>query len=118
MNDAIAMTVIQRTGDLTRKLPGLFLLQFHVRDDIVQHLAAVDVFKHHIPVVRGPYDVAHPADIRMVHEADNGGFAGGSDFLRAVCPFCFSAASMFLGGLPWYNLDGHLNKVGCQYAGL
>jgi len=63
VDDAIPVTVVQRAGDLAGELAGLLLLQFPVRNDVVQHLTPVDVFKEHVPVVRGSHDISHPADI-------------------------------------------------------
>jgi hypothetical protein len=43
----------------------LLLLQFAVRNDVVQHLTSIDIFKEHVPVVRGSHDISHPANIRV-----------------------------------------------------
>lgn len=45
MDDAVAMAIIQRTGDLPSKLARLLLLQFPVGDDVVQHLATIHIFE-------------------------------------------------------------------------
>lgn len=45
VHDTVSVAVIESAGDLATKLPGLFLLQFSVRYDIIEHLPAVDIFK-------------------------------------------------------------------------
>lgn len=68
VDDAITVTVIKRTGNLPGKFAGLFLFQPTVRDDVVQHLTAVDVFEHHVPMVIGPVHITHAANVWMVDE--------------------------------------------------
>jgi hypothetical protein len=45
VDNAIAVTVVQRTGNLSGKFAGLLLLETAVRDDVVKHLATVDEFE-------------------------------------------------------------------------
>lgn len=45
VDDAIAVTIVKSTRNLAGELPRKLLLQFTMRDDIVEHLAAIDVFK-------------------------------------------------------------------------
>ena len=66
MDDAVAVTIIQRTCNLSTELPGLFLFELPMRDDVVEHLATIDEFEEHIPVVIGTNDVPKPAYVRMV----------------------------------------------------
>jgi hypothetical protein len=65
VDDAVPVAVIQRAGDLAGELAGLLLLQFAVRNDVVQHLTSIDIFKEHVPVVRGSHDISHPTNIRV-----------------------------------------------------
>lgn len=66
MNDAVSVTIVQSTGDLTTKLPSLLLLELPVGDDIVKHLTAIDIFKQHVPVVVCSDDIAQAANVRVV----------------------------------------------------
>ena len=50
-------------------------------DDVVEHLAAVDILEEHVPVVVGPHDVSHATDVRMIEEGDNGRLSGGAYLL-------------------------------------
>jgi hypothetical protein len=45
VDDAVPMTVVKGTRDLTAKLPGLLLLELAMGNDIIEHLAAVDIFE-------------------------------------------------------------------------
>lgn len=108
MNNAVAMTVIQRAGDLSSELASLLFFEFAMRNNIVEHLATVDVFEQHVPMVGGAHDVAHATDVRMVHETDDGGFTGGSDFLGAIGPFRLARTAMLFKGLSWDDFDGRL----------
>ena len=45
VDDAIAMAVVESTGDLAAELASLLLLKFAVGDDVVEHLATVDIFE-------------------------------------------------------------------------
>jgi len=51
MNDRIGMAVLERTPNLPRKLPRAPFPQSSVGDDVVEHLAAVDVLEDHVVVV-------------------------------------------------------------------
>jgi hypothetical protein len=55
-----------------------------VRDDVVEHLAAVDVFKDHVVVMRIDEHGFHAADVRVMEEEDDGGFADGASLLGQV----------------------------------
>jgi hypothetical protein len=66
MHDTISVTVIQRAGDLASKLPGLLLLQPAMGDDVIEHLAAIDIFEEHIPMIIRSLHIAHAANERMI----------------------------------------------------
>ena len=108
MHDTIAVAIVQGAGNLARELAGLLLLQFAVGDNVIQHLAPIDVFKKHVPVVCSAHHISHPANVRVIYEADNSGFSSGSNLLGAVCSLGFSAVAMFLRGEPWDDLDSNL----------
>lgn len=81
VDDAVTVAVIQGTGNLTTKLPGLFLLELSVGDDVVKHLAAVDIFEQHVPVIVGSNDIAQTAYIRVAEQGDDGSLSRGADLL-------------------------------------
>ena len=86
VHNAIPVAIIECTGNLTTELPGLFLLQFPMRDDIIKHLPAVHVFKEHVPVIISPHDVAEAADMWMLEKRDDSSFSRGPDLLRLISP--------------------------------
>ena len=105
MHNAVAMSIVQGASNLPCEFPRLLLLELDVADNVVEHLAAIDVFKHHVPVVRGSDDISHSADVWMINQTDNGGFAGGSDFLGTVM---FVGSAMLFGCLSGDDFDGRL----------
>lgn len=70
----VPVAVIERACNLSTKLPGLLFLQPAVRDDVVKHLASVDVLEQHIPVIIGADNVSHRTDVRMVEQCNNSRF--------------------------------------------
>ena len=92
VNYAIPVTVVQGTDDLPTKLASLFLLELAMRDDIVEHLAAIDKLEQHIPVVISPHDISEAADVRMAEEGNNSCFASCANLFRLVCPFFLRSA--------------------------
>lgn len=89
MHDTVPMTVIKSTGDLATEFAGLLLLEFAVGDDVVEHLATVDILKEHIPMVICADHIPHPADVRVVEKGDNGSFASSSDLLGLIRALLF-----------------------------
>lgn len=108
MHDTVPVAVIQRTGDLPGELARLFLLELPMRDNIVEHLTTVDVFKQHVPVICGAHDIPHATDVGMAHEADNGRFTRGPNFLGAISPFGLPLVAMLFERLSRDNFDGSL----------
>ena len=108
MHDTVPVAVIQCTGDLAGELARLFLLELPMRDNIVEHLTTVDIFKQHVPVICGAHDIAHATDIGMVHEADNGRFTRSTNFLGAIGPFGLTLIAMLFERLSRDNFDGSL----------
>lgn len=84
MHDAIPMTIIQRTPNLPRKLPRHPFPQPPMADNIIQHLAAVDILKHHVVMVLMYDHLAHAADVWMVQEHGECGLAQSADLLGGV----------------------------------
>lgn len=89
MDDAVPVTIVESTGYLTAKLAGLLLLELAMRNNVVEHLAAVDILKEHVPMVVCADHIPHPADVRVVEKGDDGSFASSSDFLGLICALLF-----------------------------
>lgn len=53
-------------------------------------------------------DVSHSAYVRVIEEGHNSSLSCGSDLFGVVCSFSVSVAMVFIGGLPWHNLDSYL----------
>ena len=68
MYDAIPMTILQRRADLPRELPRHAFSKSSMRDDVIEHLSAVDVLEDHVVVVRVDDQLAHAADVRVVEQ--------------------------------------------------
>ena len=66
VHDGISVAVIQSTSNLPAKFTRLLFLEPAMRDDVVQHLSAIDIFKEHIPMITGSYDVSHAANVRVI----------------------------------------------------
>jgi hypothetical protein len=63
---AVAMAVVKGTGDLTTEFTGLLLLQFPMRNDVIQHLTAIDKFEEHIPMVICSDNILEAAYVRVM----------------------------------------------------
>jgi hypothetical protein len=50
-----------------------------MRDDVVEHLSSVYIFEQHVPVVGGLDDIFHPADVRMIQQANDSSLSGSPD---------------------------------------
>lgn len=85
VDNTVAMAVIEGAGNLATEFAGLFLLQFAVGYDVIEHLAAVDVFAEHVPVVVGADDISHAADVGVVEESDDCSLAGSPDLFGLIC---------------------------------
>jgi hypothetical protein len=108
VDDAVAVAVVERTGNLAGELASLLLLETAMGDDVVEHLAAIHKLEQHVPVVVCPHDVFHAADVGVVEQADNGGFTGSPDFLGVVCSLAVGGALVLVCRLSGDDLDGHL----------
>ena len=51
MDYAVPVAIVECTGDLTAKLPRLFLLQLAMGYDVVKHLATIDELEEHVPMI-------------------------------------------------------------------
>lgn len=96
MHDVIPMAIIQRTANLPRKFARDAFPQAAVGDNVIEHLPAVDVLEDHVVVVLVDDHLAHAADIWVVEEEGEGGFAEGARFFRGVAGGLFGEA--FGGG--------------------
>jgi len=97
VDNAVAVAVVECTGNLATKLTRLLLLQATVRDDVVKHLTTVDVFKQHVPVVIGAHDISHTADVGVIDQSDNSGFTGGTHFFGMIGSFAILGIAMLVG---------------------
>lgn len=66
MNDVIPMAVVQSASYLPGKLPRHSFPQAAVTDDIIEHLATIDILEDHVVVVGMGNHLAHTADIWMM----------------------------------------------------
>lgn len=57
VNNTVPMTVVQSAGYLPAELASLLLLQLAVGDDVVEHLATVDILEEHVPMIIGAYHI-------------------------------------------------------------
>ena len=111
VDDAVAVAVVEGAGDLAGKLAGLLLLEAAVGDDVVEHLTAIDILKHHVPVEVCADDILHAADVGVVQEADDGGLSGGADFLGVVGSLAIGSGLVLVLRLAGDDLDGGLEEV-------
>lgn len=81
-----------------------------MRDDVVEHLPAIDVLEEHVPVIIRPHDIAHTADIRMVQKANNGGLACGPHFFGVVSSLAVGLAVVLVRRLTRHDLYGNLEE--------
>jgi len=68
MDDIVMMTIAECTAYLPRKLSGCAFPETPVADDVVEHLAAVDVFENHVVMMLMNDHLAHATDVGMVEE--------------------------------------------------
>ena len=109
MHNAVAMAVVDGACYLPGKLAGLLLLELAVRDDIIQHLATIDIFKEHIPVPSCAQVVPQPTDVLVIEEAHDRRFSRIAVFSGRVRLLSFfPALATIVGGHPLDNLTGDL----------
>jgi len=84
VGDVVLVTVVDGTGDLPGKLSGDALPEAAVADDVVEHLAAVDILKDHVVVVLVDDHLPHAADVGVVEEHGEGGLSERADLLGGV----------------------------------
>jgi hypothetical protein len=68
MNDVIFVTILQRASNLPCELPCNALAEATIFGDIVEHRAAVYVFKYHVIMVLMDDHLAHAAYVWMVEQ--------------------------------------------------
>ena len=68
MNDIVQMAILEGTANLTRKLACHPFSQTAVADDVVEHLAAVDILSNHVVVVLVHDHLAHAADVWVIQQ--------------------------------------------------
>ena len=78
-------------------------------DDVVEHLASVDILEKHIPVVIRPDNIAHAADVRVVGQGDDCSFSCRADLLAVFCSFALcGCAVLSIICSSGYDLHGDL----------
>lgn len=90
--NAVAVAVIEGACDLSAELASLPFLQFAMRDDVVEHLAAVDIFKEHVPVIVRAYNVSQPCDVGMAQESYDCSLTSCSNLLGLIGSFLVGTA--------------------------
>lgn len=114
MNDAISVAIVKGACNLATEFASLLLLEAAMGDDVVKHLATVDIFEEHIPVVVGPEYVAHAANVRVVDKGNDGSLTGSTDFLRVVCSLPLLGRAVLISGLTRNYFHGDLES--CQHT--
>lgn len=66
VDNTVLVAVVEGTGDLSTKFSCLLLLQLAMRDDVVEHLAAIDKFEEHVPMIVCAHNIAETADVGVV----------------------------------------------------
>ena len=84
MNDIVQMAILEGAPNLTRKLACHPFSQTAVTNDVVEHLAAVDILSNHVVVVLVHDHLPHAANVRVVKEHGECGLAQRSNLLRGV----------------------------------
>lgn len=68
MDDIVLVAVVDGASNLPGKLPGNAFPQPTVTNDVVEHLAAVDILGDHIIMMLVDDHLAHAADVGVVEE--------------------------------------------------
>lgn len=68
-----------------------------MRNDVVEHLATIDIFEEHVPVIIGADNITHATDVRMVDQGDNGSLSCCADFFGVVCSFSVLSGAVLVG---------------------
>lgn len=66
VHDIVLVTIIQRAPNLSCKLSRDTLTEPPMTDNIVQHLAPVDILEDHVVMVLVDDHFPHPTDVWMV----------------------------------------------------
>ena len=84
VDNAVLVTVVERTTDLARELACNTFPQPSMTDDVVEHLPAADVLEHHVVVVLVDDHLPHPTDVRVVQQHRERSLAQRPYLLRGV----------------------------------
>ena len=68
MHNVVEVTVFEGAAYLTGELAGHPLPESAMADDVVEHLAAIDVFEYHVVMILVYNHLAHAADVRVIEE--------------------------------------------------
>jgi len=84
VDDVVLVALVDGTGDLAGKLSGDALTEAAMANNVIEHLAAVDILKDHVVVVLVDDHLSHAADVGVVEEHGEGGLAESADLLGGV----------------------------------
>lgn len=127
--NAVPVAIVEGTSNLTAELAGLLLLELPMGDDVVEHLAAVDIFEQHVPVVVGPDDVPHATHVRVVKQGDYCSLPRGADLLALLVTLLLcSAVVAVVDNTPgddlardlegWRQMSARVSKMGGTCGGM
>lgn len=110
MDNAVAVAIVDGAGYLAGELASLLLLELTVGNDVVQHLAAINVFEKHVPMPPCSQVIAEPANVLMVQKADDSRLTGVTVFPSGIGLFTlFPRLSAIVGRYSFDDLAGDLN---------
>lgn len=84
VDNAVSVAVVDGACNLAGEFPSLLFFKLSMRDDVVQHLTAINVFKQHVPVPSRSQVVPESADVLVVEQADDGSLARISVFPGSI----------------------------------
>ena len=68
MDNIVVMTITECTAYLSRKLSGRAFSEASMADDVVEHLAAVNILEYHVIMMLMNDHLTHAADVGMMEE--------------------------------------------------
>jgi hypothetical protein len=63
-----------------------------MRDDVVQHLAAIDILEEHVPMIVRALNIPHGADVGMIQQGNDCRLPRRSNLFGVVLAFTFTSA--------------------------
>lgn len=84
MCNGVVMAIVQSTSNLTSEFSSSFFLEFAMRDNIIEHLSSIDIFKQHIVVMGHNHNITHSTNVWMTQEGRYSGFPNRSDLFAFI----------------------------------